>query len=420
MRPPRVPAHSKAARNSRGVPLLLGARAIREIAFGFISLVLPLYWINQGLSIVSVGTLYTVALLGSSLITMGLARFVDQVGRRNILLFSSALWTVATPFLLWTTNPAWLVLVVLLGTISPTGKEMGPYLGIEQAILARLFGGHKRLSIYAWFNLVGYSATAVGALLAALLGFLPVFVIHGPVNRGLFQGIFLAYTLAGLVQFVLYAFLPRTVEMPRKQEIAVPARPHVPTLPVRRLVYGLSSLFLLDALAGGFVVQSLLVYWFRVRFGVDRMQLCQLLFGTNVLSGLSSLGATGIAKRFGLLNTMVFTHLPSNLLLGLVPLMPTPGWAVTVLLTRHILSQMDVPTRQSYTMAMVDSEYRGYVATWTNGVRSLGTAATPVLTGIMLAMSLTGLPFFLAGGTKIVYDLILWRIFRRVPINDSD
>jgi predicted MFS family arabinose efflux permease len=181
------------------------------------------------------------------------------------------------------------------------------------------------------------------------------------------------------------------------------------------VVLRLSSLFALDAFAGGFVVQSLVAYWFHVRFGADEVVLGAIFFGANVLAGVSALSASALARRFGLVNTMVFTHLPSNVLLLLVPFMPTLGWAVAVLLVRFSISQMDVPTRQSYTMAVVEPDERSAAAGVTGIARTVGSALAPLLAGPLYAVpALAGLPFLLAGGLKIAYDLVLWRAFRAV------
>ncbi len=395
---------------------LITARALREIAFGAISIVLPIEWRAEGLSVPIIGLLFTIALAGSGTMAMLLGRFMDRVGRRRILLTASVLWVVTAP-LLYFSNFWGLVMVALIGSLSPNGKEVGPFLAVEQAALAQVFASRTRVRAYAWFNLVGYTATAVGGLLVGALGL----TTSTRDSFGLFHGVIVGYGVIGLIQGILYARLPSTVEISVRQPADAPQGPlvYIPSTSVRRVVYTLSGLFTLDALGAGFIVQGLLVAWFHARFGLNLSQLGEIFFGTNLLSGLSSLGAARLAARFGLLNTMVFTHLPSNLLLVLVPLMPTAGLAVILLLLRHLLSQMDVPTRQAYTMAIVGPGDRAYMASWTNGVRHFGTAAAPVLSGALLALPGSGLPFFIAGGLKIVYDLTLYRIFRRIPIEHA-
>lgn len=394
--------------------LLLAARSIREVAFGFISIILPVYWHGAGYSILVIGLLYSIALLGSSIVSLTIGRYVDRLGRKRLLVVSSVLWIVTTPLLLTTKNVILIAVVMLLGSISPTGKEIGLYLGVEQAMLSRLFSGQARTNTYAWFNLVGYSATAIGALVASAIG---ISASAGNINVALFRSVIIAYTAAGVIQLVLYALLTPVVEV---TDPGVPVSSHVPVPSVRRLIQRLSGLFTLDAFAAGLVVQGILVYWFRVRYHIDLTQLGLIFFGTNTLSALSSLAAAKIAEHFGLLNTMVFTHLPSNVLLMLVPFMPNVALAALILLLRHLLSQMDVPTRQAYSMAMVDAPDRAYLAAWTNGARTLGTGATPVLSGALLATPFSGLPLLLSGALKIVYDLSLFRTFRKIPLDFTD
>ncbi len=412
-------AKAGASRNeNREATLLLLARTIREVAFGFISIVLPVYWHDQGYPILVIGLLYSVALLGSSVLSMAMGRFIDRLGRKRILVLSSILWTLTTPLLLTSKNVGVIGLVMLVGSISPTGKEVGLFLGVEQAMLSRLFAGQRRTNTYAWFNLVGYSATAIGALLAAAIGIANTQSQASEISTAMFRTVIVAYSLAGVIQLLLYGLLKPIVE--RQQGALGEVEHRVPPPSTRKLIHLLSALYALDSFAAGLIVQGILVYWFRVRYHLDLRSLGLIFFGTNVLSALSSLVAARIARRIGLLNTMVFTHLPSNLLLMLVPFMPDAGLAVTVLLMRHLLSQMDVPTRQAYAMAMVDAPDRGYLGAWTNGARTLGTGATPILSGALLTLSFSGLPFFLAGGLKIVYDLSLLFTFRKVPLDFSE
>jgi hypothetical protein len=230
-----------------------------------------------------------------------------------------------------------------------------------------------------------------------------------------------SYGAIGLAQIILYAGLPSKVEHSSQAHNDNVSGPTLkPSRPVRRLVYTLSALFALDAFGGGFIVQGLLVAWFHARFGFNLVQLGGLFFGTNLLSGVSSVVANLAAKRYGLLNTMVFTHLPSNVLLALVPLMPTANLAVGMLLFRHLFSQMDVPTRQAYTMAVVSPENRAYMASWTNGIRNYGTALAPLASSALFVLSSSGLPYLIAAGLKIVYDLTFYSVFRHIPIDHAD
>ena len=446
---------------------LLAARTLRQVSYGCMAIILPIYWHEEGLSVGVIGLLFTLALLGSSTLTIVLARFVDRLGRRRLLVIVSLLWFL-TAFLLFTRQPAWLAVLAILGSVSPNGKEVGPFLAVEQAALTRLYAGQSIVNVYAWFNLIGYTSTALGALLASLFGLAKSGVISGlrgstggsaggsgptcsafgtgPAhlakglaghathaadgNLGVFHAIIIGYALVGLAQFILYALLPREIEMTPKQDAphgggqkqlnAEEKKHYVPEPPVRRLVYIFSALFAMDAMGTGFVVQGLLVAWFQARYGLDITQIGLIFFGTNVLAAISSLAAARIAKSFGLLNTMVFTHLPSNILLIIMPLMPTARLAVGVLLLRNLFSQMDVPTRQAYTMAMVKPEDRAYMSAWTNGVRHYGTGIAPFFSGAMMVTAATGLPFFIGGTLKSIYDLMLYMIFRRTPLEHSD
>ncbi len=425
--------------------LLLAARAVRETAFGWISIALPIYWRTEGLSAAEIGTLFSVALLGSFAFTVLFRRVSERWGYRTSLLASNGLWVAMVPILLFTRNPWWLGLAVAFGSVSPTGKEVGPYLPVEQTLLAVLYGGQKRLRAYSWFNFIGYASGSAGALLVGALGL--------SMGFGAYRVLLWGYMAAGVIQGLLYARLPRIDGRHGSSESSV-VGPRTDSLHhnesvedrkltdegnsmdgtdevtsqsskrhssyVRRRVYALSALFALDAFGSGFIVQSLLAYWFYERFHFDLSQLGLLFFGTNVLSALSTFGAAWLGERIGLLNTMVFTHIPSNVFLCLIPLMPTPSLAVILLLLRHVLSQMDVPTRQAYTMALVAPSDRIFAATWTNGARNIGAALTPALAGVLLTFSAAGWPFYLAGALKIGYDLLTYQNFHRVPLRFAD
>ncbi len=412
---------------------LLLARIIREISFGFIAIALPFYWHDSGISSLDIGILYTIVLLASALASLTLGRHIDSIGRKKLLMLSTLLWSFATPFLLVTHSIIAITLIATLATVSPTGKEIGLYLGIEQAALSKLVSGHDRTRTYARFNFVGYTSTAVGAFLAAAVGLSGATSLSSVHSTNIiFTVIVVCYTLAGILQFILYSLLGPGIEVAPPSKDTRKDAPlaslskstssaHTPTRDVRKVVMTFTALFTLDAFSAGLIVQGLLVYWFRIRFHFDLTQLGALFFGTNLLSAISSLVASRLANKFGLLNTMVFTHLPSNILLILVPLMPNAYLAVLVLLLRHMLSQMDVPTRQAYTMAMVDTEDRAYLSSWTNGARSLGTGASPIIAGALINSGpLLSLPFFLAGGIKVVYDVVLYRIFKKVPLKYFD
>lgn len=391
--------------------VLLAARGLRMLSYGFLSVVLALYLSARGFSAVQIGVLFTVALAGGAVATTAASLRADRWGRRATLIVSSLCMAASGVALATTTSVPLLLVLAASGTLSPTGQEIGPFQPLEQAALAEASGEAGRAMPYAWYNLAGYLAVALGALLA---GAVPaVLRAAGWTSSGAQQLLMWTFALNGLVLAGLYATLSPSIEAPSPHAPGSP-RPGLPRS--RRIVLRLSALFGLDALAGGLVVQSLLALWFHQRFGVGLDRLGPLFFGTNLLSALSGLVAARLAERLGLLNTMVLTHLPSNVLLAMVPFMPSWPLAALVLLARHALSQMDVPIRQAYTMALVAPEERAAAAGVTNAVRPAAASLAPAISGLALETAATGLPFVLAGGLKIVYDIALWLVFRSVPL----
>lgn len=310
-----------------------------------------------------------------------------------------------------THNFALLLFAATVGVISPSGNEVGPFLSIEQASLSQIIPDRARTEVFAWYNLVGSFATALGALVGGSLA--QFLQSQGVEALDSYRAIVVGYALVGLLLAFLFTRLSPTIQAP------VPAsRPSSPiglglTRETRGVVLRLAGLFSLDAFAGGFILQSIVAYWFYLRFQVEPALLGFIFFGANILAGLSALSASRVAARIGLINTMVVTHIPSNVLLLLVPMMPNLPLAIAVLLLRFSISQMDVPTRQSYTMAVVKPEERSAASGVTGVARTTGAALSPILVGPMLANpALMSLPFFLAGGLKIVYDLLIYRSFR--------
>ncbi|HEX7592933.1 MAG TPA: MFS transporter, partial [Anaerolineae bacterium] len=304
-----------------------------------------------------------------------------------------------------TQNFALLVLAAIIGVVSPSGNEIGPFLSIEQAALTQIVPNAERTRVFAWYNLVGSFATATGALVGGALA--QALQAAGSTPLESYRAIVLGYAALGIVLALMFSRLSPQMETTR-QVVSTAIGLHRS----RGIVLKLSALFALDAFAGGFIVQSLIAYWFQVRFGVEPAILGGIFFGANILAGISALSAARIAARIGLINTMVVTHIPSNLLLILVPLMPNLPLAIIVLFARYSISQMDVPTRQSYTMAVVDPDERSAASGVTTIARSIGAAIAPSLAGVLLGGPLLSAPFFIAGGLKIVYDLALYRNFR--------
>jgi MFS family permease len=379
---------------------------------------------RDGLSPAAIGILIAVSLIGDFCGTYLIGLFADRWGRRRTLAVLAILMAATgTTFGLTQFYPL-LLIAAFFGTLGTTASETAPFLPIEQAILPQVSDSRIRTELFARYNLVASFAGAAGALVAGV----PDLLSHVglPLGTGI-RLMFGLYATLGVAAAFLALQLSPGVEVPRRP--AVPGRD--PRSLVRRIVpplgrsrgiiLRLSALFSVDALAGGLVVQSLMVLYFHLRFGVPLAPLGALFFAANTLSALSFLAAAPLAQRFGLLNTMVFTHLPSNVLLVLVALMPTFPLAALVLLLRQVLSQMDVPTRQAYTMALVAPGERTAAASVTSLARSAGSSSSPVLSGLLLQGPLLalGLPFVLAGTLKVAYDLSLWGTFRRVTLPEE-
>lgn len=393
---------------------LFATRVIRLFAYGFLSVVIALYLAAASLSERQIGLLFTLTLLGDTLISLWITTNADRIGRRRMLLVGAGLMIFAGVLFAVTKNFYLLLLAATIGVISPSGNEVGPFLAIEQAALSQLVPDRSRTGVFAWYNLVGSFATAAGALCGGLLaGRLQAASIS---EFDSYRAVIFGYSIFGVVLLALFASFTPSIDLrptaasdPSRQ----PARLFLGLHRSRGVVMRLAGLFSLDAFAGGFVIQSLVAYWFHMRFGADPVMLGSIFFGANVLAGVSALSATWLAKRFGLINTMVFTHLPSNVLLMLVPLMPNLPLAIAVLLVRFSISQMDVPTRQSYTMAVVAPDERSAASGVTGVARTIGASLSPIITGLFLANpALISLPFFVSGGLKIIYDLLLYRSFR--------
>lgn len=391
---------------SRDGWLLFATCGVRSFAYGFLSVALGLYLAALGLETRAIGGIFTAALAGGAVMTVLLTMIADRSGRKLILIMGAALMALAGAVFALTDDWFLLTVAAIFGTISPSGKEVGPFLSIEQALLPQTTSNERRTSVFAAYNLVGSLAGALGALAVSLPSFFGVAPVMG--YRLLVWG----YVVAALILLVLFASLSSAVEV--AAAIPTGARRGLGLHRSRAVVAKLAALFAIDSFAGGFIVQGLVAYWFYLRYGVDLKTLGSIFFGANFLSALSFLLAAPIASRIGLLNTMVFTHLLSNILLLLVPFMPNLELTVGVFLVRHLLSQLDVPTRQSYTMAVVDSDERAAAAGLMSVARNGAAAIAPAFAGATLTAPALGLPFLLAGGLKIIYDLTIFALFRHV------
>ena len=401
--------------------LLFATRFVRLFAYGSLSLVLVFYLVGIGLSEARVGTLFTMTLAGDVIVSLLLTTRADRIGRRRVLMAGAALMAAAGVAFA-STSLFWLLIVAgTLGVISPSGSEVGPFLSVEQAALAHVVAPQVRTEVFAWYTLAGALATALGALAG---GYVSTTARTASMSAvGGYRVVVVLYALFGAVLAVLFSRLSDATEVVTGTDRAA-SRPLFERLSglgaSRGIVATLSGLFALDSFGGGFVVQSFAAYWFYLRFGVRPETLGVIFFWANVFAGISALVASRLAARIGLLRTMVVTHLPSNVLLILIPLMPTLSLAVLMLLVRFSISQMDVPTRQSYLMAVVSPAERSAAAGVTGVARTLGAAISPLLAGILFSHpAWIDVPFFAAGTIKIAYDLTLYRLLSPIPVPEG-
>ena len=382
---------------SRDARLVLVAKTARTFCYGFLGVLFPVYLAERGMDARQIGVAVTLTLLASAAMTFAIRRPAERYGPRHALLAQAGL-IVASALLLLASDRPWLVVVAaMMGNLAVGTGETGPFLTLEQVAVTRASPRAQLTTALSVYNLVGYAAAAVGAAAVARAGASP-------------RRLFAVFLLGGLVQIAAYALMrpDPPAAGPSCALVAMPSRP---------LVRRLAALFALDSLAGGFVLQSLVAYWFYTRFGMDLAALGWTFFGAQVLSGLSLLLAARLAPRLGLVNTMVFSHLISNVLLIAVALAPSAWLAVTLLLARHLLSQMDVPTRQSFLMLAVQDHERERAASLTNVSRTLAQSVSPALTGWVMASVSFAAPFFLGGGLKILYDLLLYATIRKVEVD---
>ncbi len=400
---------------TRDAWLLFLTRFTRLFAYGLISVILVFYLVGIGLSESQTGLLLTLTLAGDTVISLFLTTQADRVGRRRMLIVGALLMAAAGLVFAVTKNFLWLVIAGTIGVISPSGNEVGPFLSIEQAALSHVVADRTRTEVFAWYTLAGSFATALGALFGGTLSHALQKTTISQVNG--YRAVVVLYAVLGLVLAFLFMGVSRDAEVsPSETPLTGGLGRLFGIHKSRHVVAKLSALFALDAFAGGFVLQSFAAYWFYLRFGVNPGMLGVIFFWANILSGVSALLASRLAARFGLIRTMVVTHLPSNVLLLLVPLMPNLPLAVFVLLARFSISQMDVPTRQSYTMAVVSAEERSAAAGITGVARTTGAALSPLFVGFLFARpALINAPFIIGGTLKIIYDLLLYRAFISLP-----
>ncbi len=397
--------------------LLFITRFARLFAYGSLSVILVFYLIGLGLTEAQSGLVLTLTLAGDVAVSLLLTTQADRIGRRRMLVIGAILMAAAGLAFASTRNLFFLILAGTIGVISPSGNEVGPFLSIEQAALSHIVPPPARTEVFAWYTLAGAFATALGALCGGFVTQALQKISVTPVAS--YRAVVLLYAGLGILLAFLFTRLSGLVGVDTVPNGPIPMRGIGNVFGItrsRNVVLKLSGLFALDSFAGGFVVQSFAAYWFYLRFGVEPATLGAIFFWANVFAGISALVASRLAARIGLVRTMVFTHLPSNVLLILVPLMPNLQLAVLVLLLRFSISQMDVPARQSYTMAVVPPEERSAAGGFTGVARTTGAAISPLFAGFLFAKpSLISVPFFIAGTLKIVYDLMLYKEFVAIP-----
>ncbi|HKD40623.1 MAG TPA: MFS transporter [Myxococcaceae bacterium] len=390
---------------TRDASTLLTARSLRAFADGFVSVLLPAYLIRLGFSGFQVGAIATATLAGSAALTLLVGMVAHRFSRRRLLVQATilmALTGVGFAFV----HQFWpLMVIAFVGTLNPSAGDVSVILPLEQSLLPQTVPDQQRTSLFARYSFVASLAGAAGALSSAI----PALVAaHRPsIELGAMEAMFLLYGALGIVACFLYRTLSSAVELPGNEASSALGKS-------RRRVYALAALFSIDAFGGGFIVQSLLALWLFNRFHLSLEATGSIFFWTGILSGLSYLAAASIARRYGLIRTMVFTHLPSNILLVLVPLMPSLPLALGLLLARSALSQMDVPTRTSYVMAVVSPAERPAAASVTAVPRSLAASASPLLAGYLLGLTTFGWPLLLAGVLKGAYDILLLTMFAQV------
>jgi MFS family permease len=384
---------------------LLASRGLRAFGDGLVSLLLPAYLAALGFNAFEIGAFATATLAGSATLTLAVGAIAHHFSRRSLLI-AAAVLMVFTGLAFALVKDFWPLLVVaFVGTLNPSSGDVSVFLPLEHAQLAHSVTDRDRTALFARYSVVGSLIGAFGALASGAPDFLRQFA--GLEIKQALQGAFVLYAFLGLAALLLYRRLPQ-------ESVDADAAPAEPLRKSRTIVLTLAALFSLDAFAGGLVVQSLLALWLYQHFGLSLAVTGTIFFFTGLLSAVSYLVAVQISKRIGLVNTMVFTHLPSSLCLLLIPFMTSLGPVVVLLLIRSALSQMDVPTRTSYVMAVVTPGERAAAASVTAVPRSLASAASPILAGWLLAVSTFGWPLIMAGALKIIYDLLLLATFHKV------
>jgi MFS family permease len=408
--------------------LLLAAKMVRTFAYGFLSVILAIYLKLVGFDEVLIGLILTTTLLNSVVFTLVASFYADKIGRRKFLLLYAALMSVSGFIFAVSENYIALIIAAFIGTINITGAETGAFLTIEQAILPQTLKKlRKRNTVFAIYNMAGTFAMAAGVLLSGLPAVLQQELQHFGIvlnQIGSIKLLFVLYGVLGIVLIGIYLLLSQKIEIQDNQEKQNDEPPQLTkmsslTPESRNIVMRLSGLFAVDSFAGGFVIQSIVSFWFFTRFGADLATLSYIFSISGVLTAFSFMAAAKIADKIGLIKTMVFTHIPANVLIIAVAFAPTLPIAVVLYLLRMALSQMDVPTRQSYIVAVVREDERTIAAGVTNISRNVTQAISPSLTGVLIQSISLSAPFVIGGALKVAYDVALFLNFRNVKPPDE-
>ena len=391
--------------------LLLWARTVRTFSYGFLSVILAIYLKLIGFNEILIGVVLTATLVNSVIFNLLSSAYADRIGRKKILTLYAGLMVISAVIFFFTNDYVALIIAALIGTINVTGSEIGAFLSLEQAILPQTVNNiKKRNSIFALYNMVGTFAMSGGVLVSGLPNFLEQH--YGLDQISAIKTLFVFYAILALVVMAIYLALSKGVEIQPKNGQSIPQNKISPQ--TRGIITKLSSLFAVDSFGGGFVIQSIVAFWFYSRFGADLTMLSYIFSAAGVLTAVSFLLATKIASKIGLVNTMVFTHIPSNILLILLAFAPNFSVGILLYLARMSLSQMDVPTRQSYIVAIVNENERVAAAGITNTSRNVAQAVSPSLAGVVIQILSLSAPFVVGGILKIAYDIGIFASFRKI------
>lgn len=397
--------------------LLLCARIVRTFAYGFLSVILAIYLKLIGFDDILIGIILSVTLINSIIFTLFASFYADRIGRRKTLILYTAMMSISGGIFFVTENPLALIIASLLGTLNITGSETSAFLSIEQSILPQTIkDNRKRNTLFGFYNMVGTFAMGAGILIANL----PI-IIQNELEFDQIYAIkllFLFYSLLGVLVIGIYLKLSSDIEIKKEKTLKPISKILNPKS--KKIVTKLSGLFAIDSFAGGFAIQSIVSFWFFTKFDIDLSQISYIFSIGSLLTAFSYLIAAKIADKIGLINTMVFTHIPSNILLILLAFAPTLEIAIVFYMIRMALSQMDVPTRQSYIVAVVEEDERTASAGITNLSRNIAQAFSPSITGYIIGVLSLSAPFIIGGLLKIIYDITLYINFRKIKPSDEE